>query len=178
MVAARLDLPAEINVPAAALTPMNPASLYHKLNGLLGSLAGWLRSPFLLLVRIYWGWGFFQTGKGKLLNLERTAGFFESLHLPMPKLNAMVAGSVECAGGLLLLLGLGGRIVPVPLIFTMIVAYVTAESEALHAITSDPDKFVSAAPFLFLLAALIVLVFGPGRLSLDALITKKDAAEK
>ena len=37
------------------------------------------------------------------------------------------------------------------------------EQEALHALTSDPDKFVTAAPFLFLLASLIVLAFGPER---------------
>ncbi|MBS0662886.1 MAG: DoxX family protein [Verrucomicrobia bacterium] len=155
---------------------MNPKTLYLKLDALLATLGGWLASPFLLAVRLYWGWGFFQTGKGKLLNLERTAGFFASLHLPAPKLNAVAAGSVECFGGLLLLLGLGGRIVPVPLIFTMLVAYATAERDALRAITSDPDQFTAAAPFLFLLAALTIFVFGPGKLSLDALLGRKQAA--
>jgi putative oxidoreductase len=77
---------------------------------------------------------------------------------------------------LLLLLGLGGRVVPLPLIGTMIVAYLTAESDALHALTSDPDKFVAAAPFMFLLAALIIFVFGPGKLSLDAVFAKKTAS--
>lgn len=153
-------------------------SLYHKLNDFLAMLAGWLRSPFLLIIRLYWGWAFFQTGKGKLMNLERTTNFFASLHIPAPKLNAIMAGSTECFGGLLLLLGLGGRIVPVPLIFCMAVAYATAEQEAIHALTSDPDKFVSAAPFLFLLAALIIFIFGPGKLSLDALLMKKSASRE
>ena len=156
---------------------MNPTSLYHKLNGLLAFIAGGLRSLFLLIIRVYWGWSFFQTGKGKLMNLDKTAGFFESLHIPAPKLNAIMAGSVECLGGLLLLVGLGGRIVPLPLIFTMIVAYLTAESEALHAITTDPDKFTSAAPFLFLFAALIIFIFGPGKFSLDALFAKKESSQ-
>jgi len=157
---------------------MNLASLYLKANGLLSIVGGWLRPVLLLLIRLYWGWGFFQTGKGKLMNLERTTTFFASLHLPAPKLNAIAAGSVECFGGLLLLAGLGGRIVPVPLIFCMFVAYLTAESEALRALFSDPDKFVAAEPFAFLLAALIVFVFGPGRLSLDALFFGKNSAEK
>ena len=156
---------------------MNPTSLYHKLNGFLAFIAGGLRSLFLLVVRLYWGWGFFQSGKGKLMHLDKTAGYFDSLHIPAPKLNAIMAGSVECIGGLLLLVGLGGRIVPLPLIATMIVAYLTAESEALHAITTDPDKFVSAAPFLFLFAALIVFIFGPGKFSIDALIAKKESSE-
>jgi putative oxidoreductase len=152
---------------------MNPASLYHKLNHLLALLAGWLRSPFLLAIRLYWGWSFFQTGKGKLMNLERTANYFASLDIPAPKLNAILASSVECGCGLLLLLGLGGRVAPVPLIGTMVVAYLTAEKDALHAITSDPDQFVSATPFLFLLAALTIFIFGPGKLSLDAVFEKK-----
>jgi putative oxidoreductase len=152
---------------------MNPKSPYQKLNGLLATLAGWLRSPFLLAIRLYWGWGFFQTGKGKLMNLERTTQYFDSLHLPAPKVNAIMAGSVECLGGLLLLVGLASRIATVPLICTMIVAYATAESEAVRALASDPDKFFAAAPFLFLMAALIVFVFGPGKISLDELLARK-----
>lgn len=84
----------------------------------------------------------------------------------------------ECAGGLLLALGLFARPATVPLIFTMLVACWTADREALNAIVSDPDKFVTAAPFLFLLALLIVLVFGPGKLSLDALLGKNQGAAK
>lgn len=149
--------------------------LYHKLNGWLAAIGNHLQSVFLLILRLYWGWGFFQSGSGKLMNLERTAGFFESLQIPAPRLNAMMAGSVECVGGLLLLLGLGGRIVPLPLIFTMVVAYATAESEAVRALFSDPDKFLSAAPFMFLLVSLIVFLFGPGRFSLDAILSRKAA---
>ena len=93
-------------------------------------LASWLQSPLLLVLRLYWGWSFFLTGKGKLLNLDRTTDFFTELHLPLPKLNAIMAGSTECFGGLLLLLGLFARPVAVPLTFTMIVAYATADREA------------------------------------------------
>src|SRR5690348_2415855 len=73
--------------------------------------AGYLQSPLLLAIRLYWGWQFFQTGKGKLMNLDRTAEFFQSLHIPMPRLNACLAGGTECIGGLLLLLGLGSRLI-------------------------------------------------------------------
>jgi len=131
-----------------------------------------LQSPFLLIIRLYWGWQFFLTGKGKLMNLDRTANFFASLHIPMPRLNAVLAGSTECFGGLLLLLGLGSRIVTIPLIFTMIIAYATAESDKLHHLFSKPDEFVSADPFLFMLTAIIVLIFGPGVFSLDALLAR------
>jgi len=131
-----------------------------------------LQSVFLLVIRLYWGWQFFLTGKGKLMHLDRTAGFFADLHIPMPKLNAMLAGSTECFGGLLLLLGLGSRIITVPLAFCMFVAYWTADHDKIVGIFNDPDAFVTATPFLFLMTVLIVLLFGPGAFSLDALIKK------
>jgi putative oxidoreductase len=138
----------------------------------LDSLAAFLQSPLLLVIRLYWGWQFAQTGWGKLMNLDRTAGFFDSLGIPLPKLNAVLAGGTECLGGLLLALGLFARPASVPLIFTMLMAYWTADRDALNALGSDPDQFVTAAPFLFLLASLLVLAFGPGKFSLDALLGK------
>ena len=144
----------------------------------LDATADFLQSPLLLAVRLYWGWQFAQSGWGKLMNLDRTAGFFESLDIPLPKVNAVLAGGTECAGGVLLALGLFARPVAVPLIFTMLVAYWTADRDALNAIGSDPDQFVTAAPFLFLFASLIVLVFGPGKLSLDALLGKAGGPAK
>ena len=131
-----------------------------------------LQSLFLLGTRLYWGWQFHNTGWGKLTHLEKTTGFFQSLHIPFPEFNAILAGSTECFGGLLLFFGLGSRLVSIPLIFTMIVAYATSEQTALQSIFSDPDKFVSADPFEFLFASLIVLIFGPGKFSLDYLIGK------
>jgi putative oxidoreductase len=144
----------------------------------LDAVAHFLQSPLLLAVRLYWGWSFAQTGWGKLTNLERTAAYFESLNIPLPKVNAVLAGGTECVGGVLLALGLFARPASVPLIFTMLVAYWTADREALNAIVSEPDKFVTASPFLFLLASLIVLVFGPGKLSLDALLGKDQGVAK
>jgi putative oxidoreductase len=136
----------------------------------LESVAGFFQSPLLLVVRLYWGWQFAQTGWGKLTHLDRTASFFASLDIPLPKVNAVLAGTTECLGGALLALGLFARPAAVPLIFTMLVAYWTADHDALVALTSNPDKFVTATPFLFLFASLLVLVFGPGRLSLDELL--------
>ena len=157
---------------------MSLSSSCRKLDRLLATLAGWLQPLLLLVIRLYWGWEFFITGKAHLMNLDKTTAFFTELHIPLPKLNAIIAGSTECGGGLLLLLGLGSRLVTVPLIFTMIIAYVAADSEALHAVFSDPDKFTGATPFLFLFASVLIFVFGPGRISLDALFFKKGSGQK
>jgi putative oxidoreductase len=150
----------------------------EKLYRLWVAIVSKLQSPFLLIIRLYWGWQFFLTGKGKLMHLDKTAGFFASINIPMPKVNAVLAGSTECFGGLLLLLGLGSRIATVPLIFTMIIAYVTADSDKIKGIFSNPDAFVTAAPFLFMLTAIIVLVFGPGIFSLDAIIARMRGQKK
>jgi putative oxidoreductase len=141
---------------------------------LLIAAASCCQSPFLLAVRLYWGWQFFGDGRGKLLHLQHIAEYFgHDLHIPFPYFNALLASATECLGGLLLLVGLGSRLVAVPLIFTMVIAYATAEIDKVKHIFSDPDKFVTADPFLYLLASVIVLVFGPGVFSLDWLIALK-----
>lgn len=144
--------------------------------GLLIRSASYLQSPFLLIVRLYWGWQFFQTGKGKLSNLSQPTEFFASLHIPFPAFNAALVGATECFGGLLLLIGLASRLVSIPLTILLCVAYLTADNEALRSIFSDPDKFLSATPFQFLFATLLVLIFGPGAFSVDYLIGKKFGA--
>jgi putative oxidoreductase len=119
-----------------------------KLNGLLATVGSFLRCPLLLVIRLYWGWQFFIDGKGKLQNLDKVSSYFASLNIPMPRLNAIMAGCTECGGGMLLLLGLFSRFVSPALIGVMCVAYATAEKDALHAIFSNPDKFLGADPFL------------------------------
>ena len=132
--------------------------------------ASWLQHVFLLIIRLYWGWQFHITGMGKLSNIAKVTGYFQSLGIPQPQLNAYLAGCTECFGGLFLLVGLAGRVTALPLIVTMIVAYLTASPDAVKNIFSKPDDFTGADPFLFLLAAVIVFLFGPGLLSADGLI--------
>jgi putative oxidoreductase len=132
-----------------------------------------LQSPFLLAVRLYWGWQFMQAGWGKLNDIGKVVNFFTNLGIPAPALNAYFVSGLEFAGGLLLLLGLGSRLIALPLTIDMIVAYITADREALFSIISNPDRFTAAAPYTFLVASLIVLIFGPGRLSLDTLLAAR-----
>ncbi|SDT87236.1 putative oxidoreductase [Verrucomicrobium sp. GAS474] len=131
-----------------------------------------LQSPFLLAIRLYWGINMMLAGWGKVTHLKDVSGFFDHLGIPFPYANAVMAAGTETLGGLLFAVGFASRIVPVPLLFVMGVAYATAEKESLQAIWTAPDKFVSAAPFLFAFAFLIVLLFGPGKLSVDALLCR------
>lgn len=131
-----------------------------------------LQSPFLLLVRLYWGWQLVQSGWGKLHHLDKVTDFFTSLSLPMPGTMAVLISCLEFFGGIFLAVGLLSRLTALALTVNMIMAYVTADREALHSIFSDPDKFYAAAPYTFLIASLIILIFGPGKVSLDALLKR------
>jgi len=140
--------------------------------------ANYLQSPLLLAVRLYWGWQFFQTGWGKLQDIPKVVDFFTSLGLPFPSVTAYVVGTSECVGGILLFFGLGSRLISLPLLADMVGAYVTADREALRAIFSEPGKFYAADPYTFMFASLLILVFGPGKISVDALIGRLIGREK
>jgi putative oxidoreductase len=129
-----------------------------------------LQSPFLLAVRLYWGWQFMQTGWGKLTDIGKVIGFFTNLGIPAPAFSAYLVSALELGGGALLILGLGSRLIAVPLVIDMLVAYITADREALFSVFSNPDKFTGAAPYTFLIASMLVLIFGPGRISVDAVL--------
>jgi putative oxidoreductase len=126
-----------------------------------------LESPFLLMVRLYWGWQMMETGWGKLTDLGKVTGFFTSLGIPAPAFNAYFISGLEFAGGILLAIGVGSRVIAFLLACDMVVAYWLADRAAVLSFFSDPDKFSAAAPFTFLIASLIVLIFGPGRWAVD-----------
>jgi putative oxidoreductase len=132
-------------------------------------LVSHLQTPFLLFVRLYWGWQLGQSGWGKLHNLDKVTEFFTSLNLPMPAQTALAISSLEFFGGIFLALGLLSRLTALVLTINMIMAYVTADREALLSFFSDPDKFSAAAPYVFLVASLLILIFGPGKIALDTL---------
>src|ERR1700739_978453 len=134
------------------------------------TLVSYLQSPFLLLVRLYWGWQLVQSGWGKLHHLSNVGEYFSSLGLPMPAQMGVVFSCVEFLGGIFLALGLASRITGLVLTVNLTMAYVIGDREALFSFFSDPDKFIAAAPFAFLMVALIVLLFGAGRISADTVI--------
>jgi putative oxidoreductase len=130
----------------------------------------YLRSPFLLFVRLYWGWQLIESGWGKLHHLDKVTEFFTSLNLPMPGITAVAISSLEFFGGIFLAIGLVSRLTALVLTINMLMAYITADREALFSIFSDPDKFYAAAPYTFLIASLLILIFGPGKIAVDSVI--------
>jgi putative oxidoreductase len=136
-------------------------------------VAASLQSPFLLFVRLYWGWQFIVTGWGHMHGMAGFIQFFTKLGIPLPAANAYFVAGLEFVGGMLLILGLGSRLISLLLAGDMIVAFITADRDALAtAFTSDPTNFYSAAPYTFLFAAIIILIFGAGYFSIDKYIVR------
>ncbi len=147
----------------------------RRYNGWIHGLK-YVQPAFLLAVRVLLGWGFIDSGWGKLANVEATAAFFAGWGIPLPTLNVYLAGTAETVGGALLILGAASRIMTIPLIGTMIVAYATAHKEIFGDLLADPTGFVkefnAQPPLPYLLTAFVVLLFGPGPFSADGLLKR------
>ena len=126
----------------------------------------------LLLIRLMLAAVFVFHGSQKLFGwfdghgIRGTAGFFDSLGIPMATTSAVVAGAAEFFGGLVLLLGTGTRLAAVPLIVTMLVATFTAHYGF--------DAARGGMEYALTLAVVLtgLLLMGPGRFTLLRLIRK------
>ncbi|MBK1620957.1 hypothetical protein CKO42_21530 [Lamprobacter modestohalophilus] len=82
-----------------------------------------------LLLRLYLAPIFWMAGTKKFASFDSTVAWFGNpdygLGLPFPTVMAFLAASTETVGAVLLVVGLGVRLISVPLIVTMIVAMVT-----------------------------------------------------
>lgn len=86
-----------------------------------------------LLIRLYLAPIFWMAGSKKLSSFDDTVSWFGNddwgLGLPFPWLLAFLVTTVELAGAILLILGLGVRWISIPLLMTMVVAAITVHWE-------------------------------------------------
>ena len=122
-----------------------------------------------LLARITIAGVFAIAGWGKLNNLAKVTEYFTMLGIPAPQLQAPFVAGVEFFCGLLVLVGLCTRLASVPLIGTMVVALITAKREN---ISSLFDLF-EMSEYLYVPLLIYLIVFGPGRVSVDYFLAKK-----
>ncbi|HEY7413495.1 MAG TPA: DoxX family protein [Vicinamibacteria bacterium] len=127
-----------------------------------------------LLTRLVIGQAFFQTGRGKLQNVEGVVSFFSELGIPFPAANAAFVSRLEYYGGLLLVVGLLTRLVATGLLSTMAVALLTADRPAfLDALRGVGEGgLTDVTPVVYGLFLLWLIVAGPGAVSLDALASR------
>ncbi len=137
-------------------------------------VANRLQPVGLLLARVVVGLVFAFSGWGKLHDLDSVIGYFRELGIPFPELQAPFVAMVEFVGGLSVLAGLATRFAAIPLAGTMVVAIITAK---LKDVSSPKDLlFFSETDYLVFLFLLVV--FGGGALSLDALLKRRVSPAK
>lgn len=161
---------------------MSAADPVRRAVGLGLGLAGALGFLAPLLTRLVIGQAFFFTGRGKIQNFANTVSFFTDLGIPMPELNAAIVSHLEYYGGMALIAGLLTRIVAAGLLSTMVVALMTADKETFLAALKGTGEatLTDVTPLVYLMFLLWLVLFGPGALSIDALLkrwlTKSGAA--
>ena len=130
---------------------------------------GQLTDVSLLLIRLALAYGFYKPAMMKVKNFESIAQWFESMNYPLPGLSAYLAGGTEFLGFIFLALGLGTRIISIPLVFVMLVAIFTVHFS--NGFAAGENGF--EIPLYYLIMLLTLISFGSGRISMDYLITKK-----
>lgn len=131
--------------------------------------AGLERAKWLppLLVRLFVGYFFFETGLGKVRNLAAFVERLQEWGIPFPAVSAAVSAYTELLGGALLVLGLLTRLASIPLLLNMLVATLTVKMRKVAGL----DDFVELDEPLYALSFLWLFLSGPGPVSLDRLTT-------
>jgi putative oxidoreductase len=124
-----------------------------------------------LLARITTGWIFLFSGWGKLNNLPLVIdNFRDAWGIPFPDILAPLVAGIEFVGGLFLLVGLLTRISAGALGVIMIVAIRAARWDDVGGLFDllGLEEFIYLALFFWLAVA------GPGPVSLDHVLTRRD----
>jgi putative oxidoreductase len=143
----------------------------------------------LVACRIALAWIFIYYGAGKLFGafngpgIHATAIYFsQAAHLHPGGLFAVVGGLTEFGGGVLVAIGLGTRLAGVALFGDMVMAMITITwSTGINPIQTTPAEIaqrIGPGPGYQLnlavaVLAIVMAIFGAGRLSLDALIERR-----
>ena len=142
-----------------------------------------------ILIRVMAGTVFFWEGLMKFVFANQGVGRFAKLGFPAPHFTATADGWFEIIGGLLLIAGLFTRVIAIPFVIEMLVAMASTKIPlylgtsplplppvppqigfwaVLHEIRSEYAQLASCA---------FLLIAGPGRWSMDALLSMRRADE-
>lgn len=128
-----------------------------------------LQDLSLLMIRLILAYGFYEPAMKKINNFESIVSWFsESLHLPFPLFNAILATGTEVAGVLLIFLGLMTRFISIPMMVIMVVAIITVHLP--HGFHASDNGF--EIPLYYLIMLFVLLSHGAGKYSLDETLLK------
>ena len=122
----------------------------------------------LLLMRLALAYGFYEPAMMKWNDIHAIGDWFASMNYPFPLFNAYMAGITEVAGFVLLFLGLGTRLISIPLIVVMLVAIFTVHFANGFAAGSNGFEI----PLYYMIMLITLVIYGGGNLSLDHYIQK------
>jgi putative oxidoreductase len=123
----------------------------------------------LLIMRLMIGVVGIFHGAGKLFNifdgpgLKAFADALKGMNVPVPMVSAILAGSAECFGGLLIAVGLFTRLATLPFAFNMLVAFFIAHKGVFSGAKQGGEYALTLAVF-----AIGLFFTGPGRYAISA----------
>jgi len=138
--------------------------------------------PATAAIRLMAGSVFLWEGILKFVYENQGVGRFTKLGFPFPLFTATFVGWLEIGGGLLLMLGLGTRLIAMPFIVEMLVAMLTTKPRLFLGTSPLPPPPVPPqlgmwavlhevrSEYAQLMSCLFLALTGPGRWSLDALV--------
>ena len=157
----------------------------------MNNVLTWLLNPPVdgpkstLILRLMAGGVFFWEGLLKFVYVNQGIGRFTKLGMPFPHFTASFVGGLEIIGGLMLLCGLMTRLIAIPFIIEMIVAMLSTKismylgTSPLPLPPSPPQIGMWAvlheirSEYAQLLTVVFLMINGPGKWSLDALLARE-----
>jgi putative oxidoreductase len=153
------------------------AQLVARVNAFAANLLRPLEPAFLLVLRGYVSWQFLKSGWLKLQDWDSTLFLFDEEYR-VPLLSPAVAAVFGTAGEIvfpaLLVVGLLSRYAALGLSAVNVVAVVSYA----HVLLSEGFEAALAQHCLWGVMLLVLLVFGSGRLSLDAVLARRAGLRK
>ena len=122
-----------------------------------------------LVVRLVFGYFWFETGWAKLHNLDGFTARFVDWGIPFPAFSAAFSAWTEMVGGAFIMLGLLTRLTAIPMIINMIVAIALVVIKKVGGL----DDFVELDEVVYILIFFWLLMAGPGKVSVDAWFARR-----
>ena len=124
-----------------------------------------------LAFRLILAYGFYKPAMAKLDDVHAIGDWFAGMGLPAPYFQAYLATGTECLGVILLTLGLGVRIISIPLIITMLVAIKTVHWG--NGFEAGQNGY--EIPLYYILMLVSLICTGAGKVSVDYLIGRRNS---
>ncbi|MBZ8176277.1 DoxX family membrane protein [Corynebacterium poyangense] len=134
-----------------------------------------VRDAALLFFRVIVGLIFIVHGWHKLMisGITKTTGQFSAWGVPQPKLSAWVSGLAETVGGAMLVIGILATFAATGLALLMAAAiyFVHLGAAGFTQLGVEGGNSIEF-PLLLLISLAMIVVFGPGRASVDGVLSR------